>query len=221
MAKKRYTPAPVVPRETAERLAKVMEVLGGKTTVAQAARELGLSRNHFQSILHRGIAGLAESITPKAGGRPARPEEMKALQEENERLQRELSRLQERAQIAERVMQATSELLQGRLRPARQSRPRKATGRSDEEADSESRLAAVETMRRCGFAAEHAARMAGVHPATARRWRSCLQHGLPDARRTRERRIEPRAQREVELRVRRLHGLIGADALRHCVPGVS
>lgn len=223
MGKKRYTPAPAVAPEMAERLDSILEVLAGKTTVAQAARELGMSRNHFQTLLHRGLAGLTESITPKPGGRPAKPEHATALEEENQRLQREIGRLRQQADTTERLLQAASGLLQGRIRPARQSRQRKTAAGADEEADSEShgRLWAIEQMRRCGFTAQQAARVAGVHPATARRWRAQVKRGLPCARRDRQQRLDPQASHEVELRVRALHGLIGAEALRRRVPGVS
>ena len=132
--KKRYTPAPQVPAEMTARLAMILEVLAGQRTVSEAARELGMSRNHFQTILHRGLAGLIEAITPKAPGRPPKPSELLALQEELERLKRENSRLQDRVGTTDRLLQAASGLLQGRTRPARQRHKRRTVSRGDEDA---------------------------------------------------------------------------------------
>ena len=57
MAKRKptYTPMPQVPQEVMQRLALMLEVLGGKRTVTDAARSLGTSRNHFQTLMHRGL----------------------------------------------------------------------------------------------------------------------------------------------------------------------
>ena len=74
--KKTYTPAPQVPAPMSERLEMIMEVLAGRRSVAEAARTLGMSRNHFQTILHRGLAGMVESITPQPSGRPGKPKEV-------------------------------------------------------------------------------------------------------------------------------------------------
>src|SRR5688572_16224265 len=96
--KKSYTPAPQVAPELSQRLETVLEVMAGRCTVAEAARSLGMSRNHFQTILHRGLAGMVESIAPKPGGRPAKSPEVSELQAKLERLERENAHLQERVQ---------------------------------------------------------------------------------------------------------------------------
>ena len=54
-SKPRYVPAPAVPAEMAQRVETILEVVAGRMSVAQAARTLGMSRNHFQTILHRGL----------------------------------------------------------------------------------------------------------------------------------------------------------------------
>ena len=217
--KKRYTPAPAVPAEMTARLAMILEVLAGQRTVSEAARELGMSRNHFQTILHRGLAGLTEAITPKAPGRPPKPSELLALQEELERLKRENSRLQDRVGTTDRLLQAASGLLQGRIRPARQSHKRRPVSRGDEDAEGEpsQTLARVEQMRACGLPMAMAASIAGVHPSTLRRWR----HAQPRTRPTRERPVTPHAARQVREQVEALHGLVGAESLRRSVPEVS
>src|SRR5688572_7265720 len=110
---KNYTPAPQVPPEMLERLALVQEMLAGKTTVSEAARRLGMSRNHFQTILHRGLAGLVEAIGPKSGGRPAKAKEVQDLEAEVARLRRENSELSERVGTTDRLLEVASGLLHG------------------------------------------------------------------------------------------------------------
>lgn len=74
-------------------------------------------------------------------------------------------------------------------------------------------------MRRLGLPARVAAAIAGIDAATVRRWRAGVHHATaPQAVRTR---VSASAAREAESLVRRLHGLIGADALRHSVEGLS
>jgi hypothetical protein len=193
-AKRSYTPVPEIEAAIGERLEKVLEVMAGRLTVAQAARDLGMSRNHFQTILHRGLAGLTQAITPKAPGRPARPGEVTALEEELARLRHENAHLKEQAGTTERLLQVASGLLQGRVRPARQSRTRKGVGGRDEDGESEPRrkMQGIGQMRRLGLTALQACCIAGVHPSTERRWRAS---GSPVVRRTRESPIAPRQSR--------------------------
>lgn len=229
---KTYTPAPKVAPEQMQRLALMLEVLAGKTTVSQAARTLGMSRNHFQTILHRGLTGLVEAIGPKAGGRPAKPEELSALEAQVERLRRENAQLQERVGTTDRLLEVASGLLHGRIRPAgRAGRQRKTKGAPGEkkadEPDAERRraLQEAEQMRQLGLTAAVAARIAGVHEATLRRWRAREHRGEPLVRLAA---VGARgcglstqaAQRASEL-VRSLHGLVGAESLRRSVSGLS
>ena len=67
-----YTPVPEVPEEVRERYQVLLEVLAGKETVSGGARRLHLSRNYFQSLLHRGLEGLLEGLSPKPSGRSQR-----------------------------------------------------------------------------------------------------------------------------------------------------
>lgn len=229
--KQSYTPAPRVAPEMSERLGVILEVLAGKSSVAEGARTLGLSRNHFQTILHRGLAGLAEAIAPKAGGRPARLQEVTSLREELARLQQENARLQERVGTTDRLLQAASGLLQGRIRPVRQARSRKTPGSADDskgegepERRRRRRLEGIEEMRRLGLTAVLAAAIAGVHASTVRRWRRRLRRGEPLALRcvaAEGPRASPQAVQRVDGIVRALNGQVGAESLRHSVAGIS
>lgn len=133
--KESYTPAPRLEPAIAERLALILEVVSGNTTVSDAARTLGLSRNQFQALMHRALEGLAQSLAPKPAGRPAKSSEEAALLEEIERLRQENARLQDRAGTTERLLQAASGILQGRIRPIRQSRTRKPAGSQDDKGE--------------------------------------------------------------------------------------
>jgi hypothetical protein len=119
MAEKSYTAMPAVPPELTQRYQTLMEVLSGSLTVSEGARRLGLSRNHFQSLMHRALTSLIEELTPRAGGRPATPARERQLQEEAEQLRRENQRLRRRAETTERVLSVASELLQGRAERGR------------------------------------------------------------------------------------------------------
>jgi transposase-like protein len=135
--KKSYTAAPQVPAEQSERLAMILEVLAGSRSVSDAARTLGMSRNHFQTLLHRGLAGMVESMQPKSAGRPAKPKEVVELQAKLERLKRENEKLQQRVGTTDRLLQAASGLLQGRSGPTRQSRTRRQARGADKDSGEE------------------------------------------------------------------------------------
>lgn len=222
--KSSYTPLPSVPDEQLPRLAAIVEVLAGLKSVSEAARSLGLSRNHFQTILHRAVLTLAGSITPKKGGRPARASTV--LEVQLKKLQRENARLQRRVDATERLLEVAGGLLKGRIRPTgRQRRTRSAASSTERSDDSDPAtrpdvLAAVAEMHSLGLTQRLAASIVGVDVATLRRWRARgsapAQHHSSGVQR-----IEPRAGARAEQLVRQLHGLVGAEALRHSVAGLS
>ncbi len=231
--KPKYTPMPAVPPELMPRLAAVLEVMAGVTTVSAAARSLGLSRNHFQSLLHRGIAALVEALAVQPGGRPATPRAQATLQAQLKQLQRENTRLQRQVGSTERLLEVASGLLHGRIRPTgRQARVRKTAGSSaDGNDDSDPAtgrwqlLVGVGEMQRLGMTALAAATIAGVHDSTVRRWRARARCGRTCARVDHARPLVPPAPAaaadQVATLVRELRGLIGAESLRHSVVGIS
>src|SRR5512138_3499791 len=99
MAKKTYEPAPEVPPELRERYATMLEVLQGRITVSEGARRLGMSRNHFQTLMHRGLKGLLAGVTPGEPGRPGKPAREAELEAEAEKLRRENERLKGRTEM--------------------------------------------------------------------------------------------------------------------------
>ena len=92
-----------------------MAVLSGELRVSEGARRLGLSRNHFQSLMHRALGSLIEELGPKAGdGRPRRRRE-RQLEEEAEKLRLENVRLRRRVETTDRILGVASGLLRGRI----------------------------------------------------------------------------------------------------------
>src|SRR5688500_9510384 len=92
-----YTPRPDIDEqvhpEVLRRLEVVSRVMSGMTTVTEAAAELDLSRNRFQTIYHRGLAAMMAELEPKPGGRPSKDSTQAALEKENARLTREVETL--------------------------------------------------------------------------------------------------------------------------------
>jgi hypothetical protein len=104
---KKYTAAPSPPTDETirRRYEAILAILAGTQTVAGAARTLALPRNHFQTIMHRGIEGLIAGITPRPTGRPAKPARELELEAENARLKAKLAAMEEHsdAEIAARL----------------------------------------------------------------------------------------------------------------------
>lgn len=133
MSKKTYTALPVVPPALGARYETVMSVISGSLTVSEGARRLGLSRNHFQSLLHRALGSLIEELEPKSGGRPPMPPRERELEVDTGKLRLQNERLQRRVETAERILGVASSLLQGRMdRGARRERHQKKPATEDE-----------------------------------------------------------------------------------------
>lgn len=228
-SKSTYTPLPAVPAALMPRLVAVVEVLAGIKTVSAAARSLGLSRNHFQSLLHRGLAALVGSIAVHPGGRPARSPQMSQLQAELKRLQRENAKLASQVGSTERLLEVASGLLRGRLRTTGRQRRLRSSVRSGadggEESEPEVRrskvLAGADCMQQLKLAAPLVAAIAGVGASTLRRWRARRRLGLSllagRRRASRHAGINVGAAHTAALLVRRLRGLIGAESLGRSV----
>jgi transposase-like protein len=108
---KSYTAIPAVPPEIQERYRIVMEVLSGAMSVSEGARKAGLSRNHFQTLVHRASAGIIEGLSPKEAGRPPMPKAERQLRWKTLRLEKENERLLQRAHISDRLLGVATNLL--------------------------------------------------------------------------------------------------------------
>jgi hypothetical protein len=216
--KKTYTPAPqLTDGDLRNRYAVMLRVLTGALTVSDGARELGMSRNHFQTLMHKGLHGFVDGLSPKVPGRPSRPEAEQKLRDENTRMRRENEKLLQRVETIERMLGAASDLLRKPSRP-RTKRAAKTTTAAKGSSDDEERLGRAAELRAMGLNAPLVAALAGMAASTLRRWRA---RGVP------KRTQRPRAPVDrglatcVEEHVRSLRGLVGAESIRHAVPGIS
>jgi hypothetical protein len=202
-----YTPAPDAPSdpEIRRRYEQILAVIAQRQSVTNAARALGMSRNHFQTLLHRGIAALIEAITPKPAGRPTKSGETAALEMENERLRAQVESLTTRSEVIERMMNVVGEIASGKTRLPR-SRSKKTKTEDPEPARSLTEV--VTTMRDARVPTRLCSRVLGVSASTVRRRR----HPRPAMPRT-QRMVSDAACRRVREVVRATHGLVGASNL--------
>lgn len=202
-----YTPAPQLPSdpEIRRRFSEIVAVLAEQQTVAGAARSLDLSRNHFQTILHRTIAAMIDAITPKPAGRPAKPEQEAALEAENERLRAENEALTVRVEAIERMLTVVGEYASGKAKLPR-SRGKKTKSEDPEPAPI--RKQAVRAMRERGAPTKLCAAALGVSPSTVRR---CVTTATPKPKH--EKPLDPVRCQHVRSIVRATHGLVGARNL--------
>jgi len=216
-----YTPSPQVPAELMPRLALILQVLSGQKTVSEAAREARLARNHFQTLMHRAVAAMVKTLTPKEPGPHPKPQELGELERKLKKVERENVRLKRRVEATDELFQVAGELLHGQRRPGPRTRKARKKVSSAEPADSEPEphariLCAVDRMHRLGLTLMRAADLAGVDASTVRRWRAKLGCAV---------RRRPCANAETlccaQARVRALHGLIGAAALSHRIAGLT
>jgi transposase-like protein len=127
---KSYVPTPTLPPALVKRYRVIVEVMSGELTVSEGARRLGLSRNHFQTLMHRSQHGLLEALQGKPAGRPPVPESEKRLREQTAQLRQENQRLRDRVEATDRLLGVASGLLKGRME--RRTRPSKPHSPEDE-----------------------------------------------------------------------------------------
>jgi transposase len=227
-----YEPEPQVPAALQDRYALVVAALSGELEVAEAARRAGLSRNRFQTLMHRAQQALIQSLEPKPPGRPPRPARELELEQQLERTQHQNEKLQDRVETIDRLLGVASGMLQGRIEPrpakkwkstSRKRKPSRSGGTDDDESDRRERLEAATEMRGLGLTPILAAAVVGVSASTVRRWAARDRRGEPPCERASARRQPPPPAicQQVASVVRELRGLVGAESLRHSVEGVS
>jgi transposase len=225
-----YTPAPAISPEVAPRVQAVLKVVTGQWTVTQAAAEVGMSRNRFQTLMHRSLEAMLAELGQKPAGRPARPARERELEEEAARLRRENERLQGRVGTIDRLLGVASDMLKGRIETSGRQRRKpsssstsktpKTEGTSEpEDPDGEARhkLADAVELRRLGLRPPLAAAVVGVSASTVRRWAVARRSGQPLRRRCGPARAvaDPALVTKAVAIVRELHGLVGAVSLSH------
>ena len=223
---KTYVAAPEVPTELVPRFQLVLEAISGKTPVAEAARQLDMSRNHFQTVMHRGLHGLLEAIQPQPPGRPGKPKEQVELEERVKKLERENEQLRARVEAVDRLLGVASDFAKGRIRASRELLTKPA-GTTEESSDEPSEpdgarralLAEVERVKEAGVELIFVSRVLDLAPATLRRWRTRAAAGHPVVGKrgpTARARVEPQQLAAAEQVVRAMSGCIGAEALAKC-----
>ena len=205
-----YKPAPEPPTDPAlrRRYDAIMSVLAQTQTVTAAAESLGMSRNHFQTILHRVIEAVIEAMTPKPAGRPAKPAREAELEAENARLKSELEALRAHSEMINRMMTAVTSIASGR-EPSPRSRGRSTKKKSEDPEPATTIRQAVIAMRDAKVPRRLCASVLGVSVATVGR----RLHPITRPPRARVRAPDDLACRRVREIVRATHGLVGAASL--------
>lgn len=214
--KKTYTPAPEVPEDMRARYLAVMDVISGQTTVSEAARRIGMSRNHFQTLVHRAQEGMLERLTPGVPGRPAKSEREAELERELAELRRKQTRLEQRLEMTDKVMGLAKQLLHGPMPRSRSTRTVAETATADDD-ETEPRRWLARELERLGLPRAVVASLLGYPESTLRRWGM----GAPPPRRARRKPIPADVVASAIADVRELRGLVGANALRVAHPGLS
>lgn len=233
-SKTTYVKVPQAEGELLHRLQILIEVLAGQRTVSDGARVLGLSRNYFQTLKNASLEAILDVLMPAPSGRPRKDTEVSRLQEELEELEEDNAALQREIQTQSRIIDNLTDMVRERsvstrtstgARKRRRSTKKKVTkGRSSDDDDRPSRLSKASAMRRRGMRQRDAARAIGCSPATLRRWQRRELVGLVLASRPGP---GPKALPSADVteraraHVRRLRGLVGADALRRLVPDLT
>jgi hypothetical protein len=219
-----YVAAPTVPVELEQRYQRMIGALAGVFSVAEAARQEGISRNRFQTLMHRGAAALLYEIQPHPAGRRPKPERERELEERVRVLERENAALQHSLEVSERLFSVASQMLKSRNPRTKAAKPAgKIMGEPDEEPHA--CLRQVEHLRATGVAPTLAACAVGRSARTVQRYAQRSRAGAtlverrgpaPGARPP-----MPEAKAKLEALVSQSHGLMGAAALARAVPGVS
>ena len=226
----RYEPAPQVPQEMLERFQTIHEVVSGALSMTEGAKRLSMSRNHFQTLVHRAEKAMLQAMTPKPAGRPATPAKETELRREVARLSRENEQLKSRSEAVERLLDLAGEWARGRYGTrARKAKRQMAKAPSSDPEEPDGAIPVTVWTEVCcqverGASWEEASRVLGPSPATLRRWRhrtashqSLRQRPGPGARAL----PSPEQRQKAEDLVRALDGQIGAAALSKGVPGLS
>jgi hypothetical protein len=223
-----YQKLPEVPKELQHRFDVMKAVMGGQLTVAEGARQLGLSRVRFQTLYHRALNGLLSELNPKPG-RPPKPEREAELEAQLQATLKENARLKERVDTVDRLLGVASDLVRGKVKLTGRQAGAEPTAEdnsseSDEpDGEAQRKLQGVQALRALGLNLILAAALVASSPSTLRRHAARQRQKMPLVRHRGPKRDGPTAE---QIRagadvVREMRGLIGADALSHAVPELS
>lgn len=203
-----YTPAPEPPKDPdlRRRYEVVLAVIRDEQTMTGAAQSLDLSRMHFQTLFHRALQAMIDSIIPKPAGRPAKPQREAQLEVENAKLKAELAALKERNATVERLLDLVGGIASNRQALTRRTRKTPAKKDEDPERPIETMVTTVCEVR---APAPLRARALGVSTSTVNRRRRKQRPARCVVRRS------PHSDQiaAVQSIVRATHGLVGAAGL--------
>jgi hypothetical protein len=225
-----YQRLPEVPKELQLRFEVMKAVMGGQLTVAEGARQLGLSRVRFQTLYHRALSGLLGELNPKPG-RPPKPQREAELEARLDATLKENARLKERVDTVDRLLGVASDLVRGKVkltgrgRQAGAEKTAEDTSSESDEPDGEARrkLEGVRALKALGLDTALAAALVASSPSTLRRHAARQRRKQPLVHFRGPKRDVPTPE-QIHAGanvVRSMQGLIGAAALAHAVPALS
>lgn len=231
-----YQNQPAVPPEAKKRFDLIRAVIGERTTISEAAKELDIARVNMQTLVHRVEAAIVSALQPRSTGPAPKPQTEKQLETRVAQLEKENAKLKKQLQAADDMMMAAGEIIRSlrglppatsRTSSSRSKRSPQKPPSSDEDperAATESILRqALHRLTRTSRDDTRTARLLGVDVRTLRRWLARIANGTPLVRRRGGVRHAGPAASEQRVReiVRELHGLAGAASLARSVVGVS
>src|SRR5688572_22236169 len=141
-AKPTYTKRPSAESSTLSRLDVIVKVQSGEMTVTDGAKALGLSRNHFQTVMHEALDAMIKSLEPKKAGRPAKDPHLRETEDESAKLRKENEELKKQVALQENALQALVDIVkqQSNIRPREtRSKKQKSTTESTNDAAEDDR----------------------------------------------------------------------------------
>src|SRR4051812_28462396 len=106
-----YASQPQVPTELKKRFDLIRAVIGERTTISDAAKELDIARGNMQTLVHRAEAAILEALQPRPTGPTPIPESEKKLKSRVEQLEKENAKLQKQLHAADDMMMAAGEII--------------------------------------------------------------------------------------------------------------
>src|SRR5512140_3774048 len=174
-----YQSQPEVPPELRRRFDLIRAVIGERTTISEAARELSIARVNMQTLVHRAEAAIASSLQPRSTGPVPKRDSEKELEAELKRLRKENDKLRSQLQAADEMMAAAGEIIRALrgMAPSRtSSRRSKRSPKTSTDEDPERAAEEVilrRALSRLTTRARSHVRMAdllGITTKTLRRW---------------------------------------------------
>jgi hypothetical protein len=232
-----YEAAPQVPPELKQRFEILRAVLGGMTSISEAAEQLQIARVNMQTLVHRAEAAVLAALQPRATGPMPKAPEHKHLEQRIAQLEKENAKLKTQLQAADDMMGAAGEIIRhlrglppatSKTSSSRSKRSPPKPPSNDEDPEPE-RAIRQHTLRRALMALKirevkaRASRKLGMAARTLQRWLERLATGRPlcSPRGGVRQSGPPASEQRVRELVTGLHGLVGASSLAHSVVGVS